>query len=789
MFNIRAVKPAASKTVASLAAVCLSICLTTLLGTTTAADDVQPAISKVERPAPITVVEDKSSEYGIRIGSDISVYDNSETDMYGGEYKNGYYLLLPSTADLENVIVRYDGDLQLYDSSDGSLYENGETVTLDFTNEKNYIYEYDKDKNLYLSYPIIVMKGGNIASVYITLDNGDAGLRHINSSHSATEPGSMLMTDSQGRTIYNGRLERMKGHGFTSYMATGDLNTKNSYNINLGSKAELIENAGKSKKWCMLRIRTWDNYDPTGVSYPMGFYLFNSLVENKYFTMTSRYIDLYVNGEYRGIYILTERMDMKGSIDITNLEAKTESYGDDFKTVTKGSDKTDPAIAAGITNYTYCGTAKTAEDVDITGGYVLEVMCGTYGEYGFRTKNGMYLNIKSPSYPTREQVCYIAEYVQKFENALFSETGYNKDGKHYSEYMDVESFTAQMLSYCFCLNWEVYRTSTYIYKDVDGAKYDILTCGPVWDFESGAGVLYWDDTLFGATFSYTERQQYVWYEQFWKKAEFVQYAAGMNDEMKKVADILVGKAEGNYIFNIDDMLDMIAPSQNMNTVRWVFPTSYKEAKEVMKYGVEVRYGNWFDKIWNHDEYLLGASVTSEKTADGYKLTANVTGKAQSYQWYKLEDGAEDGTPIEGATDSTYTAPDDGTYYCAVTGKNNAYWPYASGKVFKKENIEMFTCPVKAGDGKMPESWVEPYVLGPEPEKPAGLHVDREYIGTVPTSAEPEITEEPINIETNTPVTVTKEDYPYIITSGAVLVLSLAAALIFGRKKKGEVTNG
>ncbi len=776
MTNIKAVR--------LLSAFCMTVCFAALT-LACAAEDVEPAIAKVEHPAPITAVEDKSPEYGVRVGADISVYDNSETDMYGGEYKNGYYLLLPSTADVKEVLVRYDGELQLYDSSDGSLYESGETVTLDLSGEKNYIYEYDKDKNLYLSYSLNVMQGGGIASVYITLDNGDEGLRHINSSYSATEPGDMLMTDSQGRTIYNGRLDSMKGHGNTSYMATGDLNTKNSYNINLGSKAELIEGAGKSKKWCMLRIRTWDNYDPTGVSYPMGFYLFDSLVGDKYFNMTSRYIDLYVNGEYRGVYILTERMDMNGSINITNLEEKTESTGDSFITVNKAVDKTDPAIAAGIASYTYCGTSTTAEDVDITGGYVLEVMCGTYGEYGFRTKNGMYLNVKSPSYPTKEQVCYIAEYVQNFENALFNETGYNNEGKHYSEYIDVESFTAQMLTYCFCLNWEIYRTSTYMYKDVDGAEYDCLTFGPVWDFESGAGVLSWDETLFGATFSYTEHQQYVWYEQFWKKAEFVQYAAGMNDEMKKVADILVGNAEGNYIFNLSDMLDLITPSQNMNTVRWGLPISFKEAKETMKYSVNVRYKNWFEKVWNADEYLLGASVTSEKTSDGFRLTADITGVAESFQWYRLDEETGEGTAIEGATDITYTAADDGLYYCAVTGKNNAYYANAVGKVFKKKDIEMFTCPVRASDGKMPDTWVQPYELGPEPDHPAGIPVDKEYVGAVQTLAETENMEGTPAAEEIAKVTVTEEDYPYLIVAGVVLVLSLGASLIFGRKKMEE----
>lgn len=98
---------------------------------------------------------------------------------------------------------------------------------------------------MYYRYHLTVMQGENIATIYVTLDNGDDGLRHINSSHDAVETGSMVMTEKNGKTIYSGRLNRMKGHGLTSYQSTGSLNTKNSYNINLATKAELIENAGK----------------------------------------------------------------------------------------------------------------------------------------------------------------------------------------------------------------------------------------------------------------------------------------------------------------------------------------------------------------------------------------------------------------------------------------------------------------------------------------------------------------------------------------------------------------
>ena len=63
------------------------------------------------------------------------------------------------------------------------------------------VYEYDSEKNMYYRYRLKVMQGENIATIYVTLDNGDDGLRHINSSHDAVETGSMVMTEKNGKTI------------------------------------------------------------------------------------------------------------------------------------------------------------------------------------------------------------------------------------------------------------------------------------------------------------------------------------------------------------------------------------------------------------------------------------------------------------------------------------------------------------------------------------------------------------------------------------------------------------
>ena len=181
-------------------------------------------------------------------------------------------------------------------------------------------------------------------------------------------------------------------------------------------------------------------------------------------------------------YVLTERMDINGSMNVTDLEEKTDMPSSKTKSV--AGKKSDPAIAKGIQSYSYAQNSSVPEGTDLSGGYILEIMCGHYGECGFKTKQGMYVNIKSPAYPTQEMVQYIAAYVQDFENALFSDTGYNSEGKHWTEYADVKSYAAQTLIYTFYLNWEIYRTSTYMTKDAGG----ILKFGPVWDFDTAYGL-------------------------------------------------------------------------------------------------------------------------------------------------------------------------------------------------------------------------------------------------------------------------------------------------------------
>ena len=173
------------------------------------------------------------------------------------------------------------------------------------------------------------------------------------------------------------------------------------------------------------------------------------------------YCELVINGDYKGIYILMEKIKRDNDrVDIAKLDSD-DLAGD-----------------------------------SLTGGYIIKVdkFTGTGGwgdswQSNYNTIGGNSLRIQY-HYPESDdmlpqQKSYIESYVDSFESALsasfFTDTtiGYNK-------YIDVNSFIDLYIINELSRNVDGYRLSTYIYKDRDdnGGK---LTMGPFWDYNLAYG--------------------------------------------------------------------------------------------------------------------------------------------------------------------------------------------------------------------------------------------------------------------------------------------------------------
>ena len=123
------------------------------------------------------------------------------------------------------------------------------------------------------------------------------------------------------------------------------------------------------------------------------------------------------------------------------------------------------------------------DPANITGGYLLELEFNLrYGDEvsGFITPRQQYVVLKSPEYASEAEVQYIAGLYCEGEEALFSETGYNSLGKHYSEYFDVDASLRTYLFLELSKSIDAAYSSFYFYKDADS---DLLVAAPVWDFD------------------------------------------------------------------------------------------------------------------------------------------------------------------------------------------------------------------------------------------------------------------------------------------------------------------
>lgn len=199
-------------------------------------------------------------------------------------------------------------------------------------------------------------------------------------------------------------------------------------------------------------------------------------------TSPTRQINLYLNGEYAGLYMITEKVDIgENRIDIYDLEGKTEELN---------SKDLDEYPLGGFQNSQMRGTIKYSaipnNPDDITGGYLLElekIYRYTDEVSGFVTDNGQAVVVKTPEYASKEQVQYISSYYQSFEDALYSPTGYNSEGKHYSYYIDTEALAKMYIMLEFTANFDGCSSSFFLWKDIGGK----LTAGPAWDFDLSLG--------------------------------------------------------------------------------------------------------------------------------------------------------------------------------------------------------------------------------------------------------------------------------------------------------------
>lgn len=173
----------------------------------------------------------------------------------------------------------------------------------------------------------------------------------------------------------------------------------------------------------------------------------------------TKYVELVMDGDYRGVYVMMEKIKRDANrIDIASLKA-TDNSGD-----------------------------------ALTGGYILKIDKNTGTSNAswlspHRANHGMEINVMV-EYPKKEvltdaQYNYIKNHFTEFENVLKS-TNFKDPVNGYAKYIDVNSFIDYFLLTELNYNIDAFRLSIFFYKDRDSRNPKIKMGAP-WDYDHAYG--------------------------------------------------------------------------------------------------------------------------------------------------------------------------------------------------------------------------------------------------------------------------------------------------------------
>ncbi len=369
---------------------------------------------------------------------------------------NTYYAFLPSYADFSTMIIQYDEKYTL--TINGQSYKPGNSCK-DLSKDQEYtIIMADGFGIPVCTEKLIVMQAANIPTMSIVLSNGT--LEDIHANQETIKTGIVSLIDQDGGVEYAGVFKGIHGRGNSTWQQP-----KKSYTLEFDIPLDVL-GMGAATKWVLLA----NPMDESGLRNKLVYDTAKDL--GLKYAVNSEYIDLYVDNQYLGLYLLTEKVEVaENRVDITNLLLNSQSVNQsNLGNYQKMEKVVDGKIQRGydIPN----------NPADISGGYLVQI---EHHEGRILNKPSLFqtedlsFSITSPKYASKEQITYISEYMNQIEVSLRSDD---------ISVIDIDSFTTLYLLQEFFANTD--NCSIFFYKETD--KIDSkLYAGPVWDFDLSMG--------------------------------------------------------------------------------------------------------------------------------------------------------------------------------------------------------------------------------------------------------------------------------------------------------------
>lgn len=344
---------------------------------------------------------------------------------------------------------------------------------------------------------------------------------------------------------------------------------KKPYYLKLSKDVELC-GMEPGKKWILLA----NAYEATKLSNKLLFDF--SIDAGLHYSVDAEWADLYINGEYRGNYLVCEKIDVSEHIvDIADLKKENEKVYKSFE----------PYAEEFLRGY-----YTDQSPANISGGYIIEKDTTINDSpCGFVTEHGKNFVVTSPDNASLEEMSYIRDCFQNIENLLIAQD------ERLLQYIDADSFARRYLIEELALNADAYITSCYYYKERNDGK---IYAGPVWDYDSVLGE---SDTIdyeeLGNVWQNYDETTILSMEKYRKTIAVLNWEQDFQtipaywDILKEVYQELQPKLETLLYERIDDYAARVKQSVILDSIRWNYAEN--KAGHYSSFDNNIRYMKFF----------------------------------------------------------------------------------------------------------------------------------------------------------------------------------------------------
>lgn len=434
------------------------------------------------------------------------------------------YLFLPSYGEMDQLCLRTNAPGRFL--LDGVKIEDGTRCAEWKLNETCLL----SDMQTQEQYTVIFVRSGDMPALFIDVSSGS--MEYIHEQRGNEETGTYRLYTEDGGQAHMGSVSAINGRGNASWWGS----EKKPYSLELSVETDML-GMGKARKWILLANSmdrshmknkvVLDFAEKAGLPY----------------SADSRWVDLYLNGEYAGLYLLCERNEIhRQRVDIPMENSFLVSLELESRLVKR--------------EYPY-----------------------------IRTQAAQALRIHQQNMETEQ----LQQMWQSVENAILSPDDIDPvTGKHLLELIDLDSWVRKYLLEEVFANVDACSISQYFYADGSGR----IFAGPPWDYDGAMGHFV-PQTMFGNRIQASEIKPLPWFSTLYQKDFFLERVKQLYEqEFRPLLKQLLSQELGEYA-------GQIQLSAAMNAIRWPGVDQEREWKEMEVYMAQRMA--FLDSLWIREE--------------------------------------------------------------------------------------------------------------------------------------------------------------------------------------------